>query len=347
MKQHTEFILIACTDPVVAPEAAHAAAATRREVIHATDPRDLSRYAPDAAAVIVDCSTAAHVAATGRKSRIFFVAPEPGPIDYEAALRSRAEQAFILPAESTQLLQALAAESAQSSTNSALRIAVVGASGGVGTSTLAAAIARKACSGNGGALLIDAVPVSGGLDLLMGVESAPGARWPDVSLGTGAIDAADLTGALPNTPDGITVLSSARTRVDTPFHLETEAVERMITAAAGGFDVIVSDTPPTGIPHATDFAVVLCAAEVRSSAAATEICAELKARGTNFVLALRHRGWSGLSARDIERITHSEVAVEIPHLKSLTKTTEVAGLPTSLPKKLAEPASELLHLAGW
>ena len=347
MKKHTEFILIACTDPVVAPEAAHAAAATRREVIHATDPRDLSRYTPDAAAVIVDSSTAVHVAATGRRSRIYFVAPEPGPIDYEVALRSHAEQAFILPAESTQLLQALAADSVQQPNSSALRISVVGASGGVGASTLAGAIARKARSGNGSALLIDAIPISGGLDLLMGLESAPGARWPDVSLGTGAIDAADLASALPSTTDGITVLSSDRTRVETPFHLETEAVDRMVTAASVGFDVIVIDAPGTAIPHPSDLVVVLCAAEVRSSAAATEICADLKARGINFVVALRHRGWSGLSARDVERITHSTVAVEIPHLKSLTKTTEVAGLPTTLPKKLVIPAAQLLNVVGW
>lgn len=347
MTHHTDFILIACTDPVVSPEAAHAAAATRREVIHATDPRDLSRFAPDASAVIVDSSTAAHVAATGQRSRIYYVAPEPGPIDYEAALRSRAEQAFILPAESTQLLQALAAESTEQTSNAALRITVVGASGGVGASTLAAAIARTVCTEQATALLVDAIPISGGLDLLMGLESAPGARWPDVSLGTGAIDAVDLAGALPSTQDGVTVLSSARTRVDTPFRLENEAVERMIAAAVGGFDVLVVDAPPTAIPHASDLVVVVCAAEVRSSAAATEICAELKARGTKCVVALRHRGWSGLSAREIERITHGEVAVEIPHLKNLTKATEVAGLPLPLPKKLAATASELLYAAGW
>lgn len=347
MTHHTEFILIACTDPVLVPEAAHAAAATRREVIHVTDPRDLSRYAPDATAVIVDSSTAAHIAATGRQSRIYYAAPEPGPIDYEAALRSRAEQAFILPAESTQLLQALARDTEHKQKHAALRIGVVGASGGVGASTLAAAIARCASAQHGTALLIDAISYSGGLDLLMGLESAPGARWPDVSLGTGVIDAHDLISALPNTSDGITVLSAARSTVETPFRLEPDAVERMVTAAGQGFDVIVVDSPATGIPHTLDLAVVVCAAEVRSSAAATEICAELKSRGASFTVALRHRGWSGLSARDIEKITGSDVAAEIPHLKALTKTTEVAGLPVSLPKKLAAPARTLLSAAGW
>ena len=347
MKHHTDFILIACTDPVIAPEAAHAAAATRREVIHATDPRELSRYALDATAVIVDASTAVHVAATGRRSRIYFVAPEPGPIDYEVALRSHAEQAFILPAESTQLLQALAADSVVPQDAAALRIAVVGASGGVGASTLATSIARIVCAAQGAALLIDAIPVSGGIDLLLGLEAAPGARWPDISLGTGAIDATDVAAALPSTTDGITVLSAARAKVETPFSVESEAVERMITATSGGFDALVIDAPARGIPQALDLVVVLCAAEVRSSAAAAEICAGLRSQGINHVVALRHRGWSGLNARDIERITQADVVVEIPHVKSLTKITETAGLPPVLPKKLAAPALELLAVAGW
>src|SRR5699024_4241227 len=169
----------------------------------------------------------------------------------------------------------------------------------------------------------------------LGRDFAPRARWPCVSFRRVVIEALDLISALPNTPDGITVLSAARSTVETPFRLEPDAAERMVTAAGQGFDVIVVDSPATGIPHTLDLAVVVCAAEVRSSAAATEICAELKSRGASFTVALRHRGWSGLSARDIEKITGGDVAAEIPHLKALTKTTEVAGLPVSLPKKLA------------
>src|SRR5699024_8361927 len=233
---NSDVMHIHCNDPIKTTYPTQTASANRSEIIHVTDPRDLSLYALDATAVIVDASTAVHVAATGRRSRIYFVAPEPGPIDYEVALRSHAEQAFILPAESTQLLQALAADSVVPQDAAALRIAVVGASGGVGASTLAASIARIVCAAQGAALLIDAIPVSGGIDLLLGLEAAPGARWPDISLGTGAIDATDVAAALPSTTDGITVLSAARAKVETPFSVESEAVERMITATSGGFD---------------------------------------------------------------------------------------------------------------
>src|SRR5699024_11490751 len=116
--------------------------------------------------------------------RIYFVAPEPGPIDYEMALRSHAEQAFTLPAESTQLLQALAADPTEQHHAAALRITVVGASGGVGASTLAAAIARMACAEQSTAFLIAAIPLSGGLDLLMCLEYEPGARRREISLVT-------------------------------------------------------------------------------------------------------------------------------------------------------------------
>lgn len=347
MTHNLEFILIACTNPVVIPEATHAAAATQREVKHLSDPRELARYIHDAYAVIVDSSTAAHVAATGRSHRIYYVAPEPGPIDFEAALRSRAVQAFILPAESTRLLQTLAADAAAPADATALRIAVVGASGGVGTSTLAVALARTVSHSQDAALLIDAISHSGGLDLLMGLESAPGARWPDVSVGTGTIDATGLASALPTSSDGITVLSTTRSQVETPFRLQAEAVDRMVSAAASGFHVIIVDAPAHNIPQSVDVVVLLVAAEVRSAAAAAEICAELRARGTDVLVVLRHRQWSGLSAAEIERITRADVITELPTIKNLTKTTEVAGLPTKMPKPLAVCAADILSAAGW
>ncbi|MDK6521577.1 hypothetical protein QP173_09320, partial [Aerococcus urinae] len=71
---------------------------------------------------------------------------------------------------------------------------------------MAVALAREA----GADLLVDACPYSGGLDLLTGIENKPGARWPDLAAGTGSVDAADLVRALPTTPDGIAVLSEAR-----------------------------------------------------------------------------------------------------------------------------------------
>src|SRR5699024_7648073 len=106
-----------------------------------------------------------------------------------------------------------------------------------------------------------------------------------------------------------------RSKVETPFTLESEAVGRLISATSGGFDVLVVDAPPTHIPQASDLVVVVCAAEVRSSAAAAEICAELKARGSNFVVALRHRMVWVKRSRYSAHYSRRCVSGDFPHQK--------------------------------
>ena len=62
-------------------------------------------------------------------------------------------------------------------------LAVVGGSGGVGASTFAAALATAAAP----ATLIDLDPVSGGIDVLLGIEDVPGARWSGLRLEGGRL----------------------------------------------------------------------------------------------------------------------------------------------------------------
>jgi hypothetical protein len=71
-------------------------------------------------------------------------------------------------------------------------IAVLGGSGGVGASTFAAALAWVA-----GAALIDLDDVGGGLDVRLGIEREPGARWSDLRLSGGRLDPRALVDGLP------------------------------------------------------------------------------------------------------------------------------------------------------
>ena len=57
---------------------------------------------------------------------------------------------------------------------------MVGACGGVGASTLAACLAATL---RGPTTLVDLAPAAGGLDVTLGVETVPGARWPDLADG--------------------------------------------------------------------------------------------------------------------------------------------------------------------
>lgn len=221
------FLLIAVTDPILHPEVAHIAAASTRPIVDLSDrlparPDDpaagtvadlIGRHLPRAVAVIVDKDTARLLGSARHHEHLFFVADDTEPVDWETALSVRADQAFLIPAQSAELLAALAA--LRDAATPALRtapagrpsprapgqtIAVTGTAGGVGTSTLAALLARHAAR-SGPTTLVDAVPHSGGLDLVMGIEDVAGARWPDLSLATGgSIDAASLQDALPEDP---------------------------------------------------------------------------------------------------------------------------------------------------
>ena len=82
-------------------------------------------------------------------------------------------------------------------------VGVVGGSGGVGASTFAAALAAAARN----AVLIDADPLSAGIDVVVGLESVPGARWSGVHVNGGYLDPALLDRGLPRW-GGVRVLAA-------------------------------------------------------------------------------------------------------------------------------------------
>jgi hypothetical protein len=72
-------------------------------------------------------------------------------------------------------------------------IGVVGGSGGVGATSFAAVLAAVA----GDAILVDVDGAGGGVDVALGVEQVPGARWSGVHLAGGRLDPAVLAAGLP------------------------------------------------------------------------------------------------------------------------------------------------------
>ncbi|MBO1753062.1 hypothetical protein J4G33_14715 [Actinotalea sp. BY-33] len=115
-------------------------------------------------------------------------------------------------------------------------IVVVGVVGGAGASTLAALLARRRAltagrrrgepagrgrGGPGGArlggtrddgvVLVDLDPGSGGIEVLLGIEERPGARWAALREVRGTLTEDDLAGVLPRW-EGVEVLSGDRRR---------------------------------------------------------------------------------------------------------------------------------------
>ncbi len=76
-------------------------------------------------------------------------------------------------------------------------IAFVPTSGGVGSTTLAAAVTVRAAAAGRVAVAVDLDRFSGRLDVVLGLEQQPGWRWPDLAGVAGVVDGRRLLDELP------------------------------------------------------------------------------------------------------------------------------------------------------
>ncbi|NNU27012.1 pilus assembly protein FlpE [Isoptericola sediminis] len=76
-------------------------------------------------------------------------------------------------------------------------VGVLGACGGVGTSLLAAALARALRRRVGSTALVDLDVPGAGLDVHLGIDDAAGARWSDLAGARGTVDGDALVATLP------------------------------------------------------------------------------------------------------------------------------------------------------
>ena len=121
-----------------------------------------------------------------------------------------------------------------------LVIAVVGASGGVGASTLAAALARRLAERGEAPVLVDADLTGGGLDVTVGAEHLAGLRWPDLTELRGGVDGPALLRALP-LDRGVRLLSARRPR--DPEGRPDEAARLAVHDALARLGPVVIDVP--------------------------------------------------------------------------------------------------------
>ncbi|MDR7330818.1 septum site-determining protein Ssd [Corynebacterium guangdongense] len=371
------YLLTAVANPLLHPDVGHAAAATGRPVIDLAAQLDgadrgakanlLARHLPRAAAVIVDGDTARVLAGPRTHDHIFVTVRDEDPIPWEDVLACHADQVFYLPAQAAELLAAIAdlprtgspADGTRDATHARGRVLIVTATaGGAGTSTLAAAVARTATRAGQLTTLVDGVDTSGGMDLLLGLEDTPGARWPDLHINPeGNLDAEALRTALPAEGTGLAVLSAARPTVAESFQLRPETIATVASTLAEAGGTVIVDAPPAQtwvhgdveshpLATAADHLVLLTTAQVRPAAAASSIARRLAAAGIPHCLVARHRDWSGLDATDLTRLTGLDVSAEIATLPRLARTTEIAGLPNPVPAALGTAAGVALAAAG-
>lgn len=126
---------------------------------------------------------------------------------------------------------------AADATGSAFSIGLIGASGGLGTSTLAAALATRAALAGRSTVLIDLDRGGGGADLLLGCEREPGPRWADLAGASGRVDPQVLLHRLPRSEHDVAVLTGDRHWYELPAGT-VEAVRGPLFSAV---DVAVLD----------------------------------------------------------------------------------------------------------
>ncbi len=115
-------------------------------------------------------------------------------------------------------------------------VGITGASGGIGTSCLAAALATRAAPTRRVGCL-DADPYRGGIDVLFDHEQRPGIRWPDLVHARGRLDGDALARLLPRSDEGVLLLSSG----GDPQNIAPETITATLTALRADLDLLILD----------------------------------------------------------------------------------------------------------
>jgi secretion/DNA translocation related CpaE-like protein len=241
-------------------------------------------------------------AALPRRPALLVVTSEGSsePSAWDVAAEIGAESVLTLPAAEPLVTDRLAAVA---DLGAATTVAVVPGRGGAGATTLACALARMATAVNPPrrALLLDADPLGGGLDLAMGAESVPGLRWGDLAATRGATGPDELRSALP-TVGGLTVLAWPREPVMT---VDPAAAASVLAAARRGQDLVVADVPrqPGVVADAVlagaELALLVVPADVRSVAAAAVVAARVASVVADVRVVVRGPAPSGLTGPEV------------------------------------------------
>ena len=218
-----------------------------------------------AGVVLVGGDRAAALASLGPRRRpgVYLVGFEPG----ELGTWSMPLGAGVIPLP--QGLAWLSGVLAADTDSESRLLAVVGGSGGVGASTLAAGLALAGVRRGITCALVDLDPLGGGIDLLLGAERASGWRWPRLAGARGEVG--DVRGVLP-VVDGVTVVAMGRGEGGAAP--ASESVHAVLGSLGRHHDLVVVDAGRAPLAAAAqavrgaEQAVLLSARGVRAVAAA-------------------------------------------------------------------------------
>lgn len=258
-----------------------------------------------------------------RRPRVLVVCRGPAGVPvWNLAVRLGAEQVVELPAGEGALVEALSGVP-ELVGQPGLVFSVLAGRGGAGASVLAVALAVAAARTGRTPLLVDADPMGGGLDVLLGAEVCAGLRWPDLAGAAGRLSAAALRGALPEVA-GVPVLSAGR---DGPVELPPAALRAVLDAGRRCADLVVVDVSRAvgvaaeAVLAESDSSVLVVPGELRAVAAASRVAGWARQHSPNLRLVVRLIRSGGLAAAEVGSALDLPVAGEL---------TPEPGLPAAL-----------------
>lgn len=298
--------------------------------------------------MVLDESAARRAVRAGasRREGVVLISPaEPTSLTWAAAVEVGAQYVCVLPDQEADLVRHLAqaAERRSSTSRFGAVVAVTAGPGGGGASVFASALAQ--CAED--ALLMDLDPCGGGIDLLLGCESAPGLRWPDLTVQSGRLSWTALREVLPR-QRGVRVLSGGRA-----FHeIDPRAAGAVLDAGRRGGVTVICDTPRHPGPAAVcavqraDLVIVVTTCDVRGVAAATAVAAVVRTLNSNIGLVVRGPAPGGLHAAEVAAAASMPLVAAMRPEPMLAARLEHGGLRLRRRSPLARASRQVLDVLG-
>ncbi|RKF27798.1 septum site-determining protein Ssd [Micromonospora globbae] len=310
------------------------AAASGTEVELASDPAAArTRWLPAPLVLVgVDQAQPCLRARLPHRPRLVLVG-QTGQLDpgWQIAELIGAEHVAILPAAEPWLVDRFAEHGTDRPVAAARIVAVIGGRGGAGASILAGGLAVTAARARLRTLLVDADPLGGGLDLVLGWEQMDGFRWPALTGADGRVDAPALVRSLPREGD-LVLLSWDRGDL---LPLPAPAMAATLDAARRGRDFVAVDLPrqlddaAVVALQAADRAYVVVPAELRATAAAARVAASAAPHCADLSVIVRGPAPGRLRADEVARALNLPLAGTLRPEPAITRGLERGEAPTA------------------
>ncbi|CAD5965930.1 Putative morphological differentiation-related protein [Streptomyces sp. KY75] len=278
--------------------------------------------------VLVGDDAAARCRGAARRRGVMLVGRDQDDPDvWRRAVEIGAEYVLRLPDSEGWLVDQIA-NAAEGVGRPALTVGVIGGRGGSGASTLACALAVSAARSGRRTMLIDADPLGGGIDVLLGGERAEGMRWPDFAHSKGRLGGGALEDSLPAL-HGLRVLSWGR---DDEVTIAPQAVRAVLAAARRLGGVVVVDLPrrvDEGVAEALaqlDLGLLVVPGELRAVAAAQRVASTVRMVLDDVRVVARGPYAAGLDERWVAQAIGLPLVGELPPEPDLLAAQD-AGMP--------------------